>query len=60
MSMFTPRMRAAYQAFRDYRVRRSAVWTLAAMDDALLKDIGIGRSEIHSAVQGFARRKDLG
>jgi uncharacterized protein YjiS (DUF1127 family) len=60
MSTFTPRMRAAYHAFRDYRVRRSAVWTLAGMDDALLKDIGIGRSEIHPAVHGPTRHKDSG
>jgi uncharacterized protein YjiS (DUF1127 family) len=58
MSTFTPRMRAAFHAFRDYRVRRSAVWTLAAMDDVLLKDIGIGRSEIDSAVQGPTRHRD--
>ena len=50
MSTFMPKMRAAYHAFRD---RRRAVRTLSMMEDALLKDIGIGRSEIHPAVYSF-------
>jgi uncharacterized protein YjiS (DUF1127 family) len=53
MSALTPRMRAAYRTFRDYRARQRAVRTLAAMEDVLLKDIGIGRSEIHSAVHNL-------
>jgi uncharacterized protein YjiS (DUF1127 family) len=52
MSRLTPRMRAAYHVFWEYRDRRRAIRTLAAMDEALLKDIGISRSEIHPAVHG--------
>ena len=53
MSTLTPRMRAAYRSFCDYRTRRRAVRVLGAMEDGLLKDIGIGRSEIHFAVQNL-------
>jgi uncharacterized protein YjiS (DUF1127 family) len=55
MSIFTPRMRAAFQSYRDYRARRQAIQTLAAMDDALLKDIGISRSDILAVVCGLKR-----
>jgi uncharacterized protein YjiS (DUF1127 family) len=51
MSTLTPRMRAAYRSFCDYRTRRRAVRMLGAMEDGLLKDMGISRSEIHFAVQ---------
>ena len=47
------RMRAAYDAFRNYRVHRMAERALSAMDDALLRDIGISRSEIGSVVRGL-------
>ena len=40
------------------RLRR-VVQTLAAMDDAFLKDIGISRSEIHSAVRYLLRGNEL-
>jgi len=53
MSTFTPRMRAAYRSFCDYRTRRRAVRVLGAMEDGLLKDIGISRSEIHCAVHNL-------
>ncbi|RWK47207.1 MAG: DUF1127 domain-containing protein [Mesorhizobium sp.] len=46
-------MRAAYHSFRNYRIHRMAERTLAAMDDALLKDIGISRSEIGLVVRGL-------
>ena len=58
MSTFTPRMRGAYDAFRDYRARRRAVRTLGEMDDALLKDIGISRSEIGLVVRGLKRGQE--
>ena len=50
MSTFMPRVRSAYRSFWDHR---RAVRTLSMMEDALLKDIGIGRSEIHPAVYSF-------
>ncbi|MEI8699612.1 MULTISPECIES: DUF1127 domain-containing protein [Mesorhizobium] len=51
-------MRAAYRSFRDYRVHRMAERTLAAMEDALLKDIGISRSEIGLVVRGLKRGQE--
>jgi uncharacterized protein YjiS (DUF1127 family) len=43
----------AWSVFKMYQSRRAyrhAVWSLSELDDYLLKDIGIGRSEIISAV----------
>ncbi|WP_404927958.1 DUF1127 domain-containing protein [Mesorhizobium sp. ORM16] len=51
-------MRAAYHSFRDYQVRRRAERNLAAMEDALLKDIGISRSEIGLVVRGLRRGQE--
>lgn len=44
------KMRAAFRAFRDRREQRLAARHLAQLDDHLLKDIGIGRSEINYMV----------
>jgi uncharacterized protein YjiS (DUF1127 family) len=49
MPAFT-RLRAAFHSFQGYRAKRRAFQQLAAMDDALLKDIGISRSRILSVV----------
>jgi uncharacterized protein YjiS (DUF1127 family) len=54
MSPLTPKMRAAYHAFSEFRARRRTVQTLSAMDDVILNDIGISRSEIHSAVRSLS------
>ncbi|WP_292207314.1 DUF1127 domain-containing protein [Mesorhizobium sp.] len=51
-------MRAAYRSFRNYRVHRMAERTLAAMDDAFLRDIGISRSEIGLVVRGLKRGQE--
>jgi uncharacterized protein YjiS (DUF1127 family) len=51
-------MRAAYRSFRDYRIHRRAERTLAAMEDALLKDIGISRSEVGLVVRGLKRGQE--
>ncbi|MBZ9942187.1 DUF1127 domain-containing protein [Mesorhizobium sp. BR1-1-13] len=53
MSSLTPRIRAACRSFQGYQARRLAERTLAAMEDALLKDIGISRSEISLVVRGL-------
>ena len=53
MSTFKPRIRAAYDSLLDYQARRRAARVLAGLDDAMLKDMGIGRSEIHSRVHGL-------
>ena len=48
--MFTSSIRAAYRSLKDYRERRYAERELASLDNYLLKDMGISRSEIHSLV----------
>ena len=39
---------SVWHAFRSYHERRIAMAQLMALDDRMLKDIGIDRSEIHS------------
>jgi uncharacterized protein YjiS (DUF1127 family) len=46
-------LQTAFRAFQIRRARQAASLTLAAMDDHMLKDIGISRSEIDSAVCGL-------
>ena len=48
--MFMSGMRGAWRALKQYGHRRSAAHRLSGLDDALLKDIGISRSEIDGAV----------
>jgi len=55
MTMFAPKLRAARDALLDYHARRRAERTLAGLDDYLLKDMGLGRSEIHARVHGMGR-----
>ena len=40
------RLKAAYVSFRSNRTRVRNTWTLAAMENAFLKDIGVSRVEI--------------
>ena len=56
MSIFTPRVWAAYRSFHNYRAQRTAIRTLGLLDDALLKDIGISRSQTPSVVEGLNPR----
>ena len=61
MSTLTPKIRAAYHSFQQYRNRQHAVRTLASLDDGILKDIGISRSQIPWAVDTMSRgREDKG
>ncbi len=46
-----PALRHMARAFREWRAVRRAERELHALDDRVLKDIGIARSEIHSAVR---------
>jgi|SRR5215471_7155620 len=47
---------AGWRAVALWRKRRRAVQELRALDDRSLRDIGLGRSEIESAVRGCKRR----
>jgi uncharacterized protein YjiS (DUF1127 family) len=44
-----------WQTFRGWRRRRGAIVRLHTLDDRLLKDMGIERSEIESVVCGLGR-----
>jgi uncharacterized protein YjiS (DUF1127 family) len=46
------RVRGLWDAYWDYQLRRTTVLMLEALDDRVLKDIGLGRSEIWPAVFG--------
>jgi uncharacterized protein YjiS (DUF1127 family) len=46
-------LRSLFRQFLFWRRRRSAVAQLSALDERMLKDIGLHRSEIESAVRAF-------
>jgi uncharacterized protein YjiS (DUF1127 family) len=52
--------RAAFEAFRAYRARRLAMHSLYGLDDHILRDIGLTRSEIGSVVYGDREERMLG
>lgn len=54
--MFVPNIRAAVRSFREHRARAGAIRTLSGLDDAILKDMGIHRSQIESVVQNMPIR----
>jgi uncharacterized protein YjiS (DUF1127 family) len=43
-------VRKRWRAYRLWREHRAAIRALGALDDRMLKDIGLGRSEIASAI----------
>jgi uncharacterized protein YjiS (DUF1127 family) len=43
-------------AYLTWRIERAAITQLGSMSDRQLRDIGISRSEIESAVRGEAER----
>ena len=51
---------ACWDAVAGYVVRRSAITTLRELDDRALQDIGIARSQIEAAVQGFISLPEQG
>lgn len=55
--MSTGSLAAAYRAFRSRRTRRLGMKNLAALDDHILKDIGLTRSEIGSVYFGAAKER---
>jgi uncharacterized protein YjiS (DUF1127 family) len=52
-SVLAGKILAAYRSFRVNRARRIASRALLAMEDHMLKDIGISRSEIPTVVHGL-------
>jgi uncharacterized protein YjiS (DUF1127 family) len=55
---FTRILSACWDTIAGYAVRRAAVATLRELDDRALRDIGIARSQIEAAVQGFVTLPD--
>jgi uncharacterized protein YjiS (DUF1127 family) len=51
------RLKAGWQAFLLRRRLKATVFTLQALDDRTLSDIGLGRSEIESVVQGTGHER---
>jgi uncharacterized protein YjiS (DUF1127 family) len=45
-------LKREWEAYRARRARRATVHALRNLDDATLRDIGLGRSEIESVVYG--------
>ena len=57
-SFFPPMLVAAFERFRKWNETRKAVRDLSRFSDAMLKDIGIDRSDIGDAVR-HGRDEDL-
>ncbi len=53
--MYLPLIMNVYRHLRQWHKRRKAIRELAALDDRLLNDIGIERSEIERLVDGRAK-----
>ncbi len=45
----------AFEGFKRWRTRQASIRELAALDDHMLRDIGIHRSEIRSVVEGLLK-----
>ena len=57
---FTRLVCACWDAMTRYFVRRAAVASLRALDDHVLRDIGLERSQIKAAVEGGITPFDQG
>ncbi len=55
MPKIIPGLRAAMRTYHHQRAHRQAVRALSAMEDAMLNDIGLSRSDICAAVDGRVR-----
>jgi uncharacterized protein YjiS (DUF1127 family) len=51
-------LRACWNGIVRYFVRRAAITSLSELDDRALRDIGLVRSQIEPAVDGFLTRSD--
>jgi uncharacterized protein YjiS (DUF1127 family) len=56
-SSISAQIRALLSSLRESRIRRQAVLELKALDDKTLRDIGLTRCKIESAVRGDCRRE---
>ena len=56
---FARRFGAWWNAIRRHFDRRAAIATLRDLDDHVLQDIGLDRSQIKAAVHGFIPLSDL-
>ena len=55
-----PSMRNAWHSFKAGSARRAAIGKLMALEDHMLKDIGLDRSEIESALENRAWERRSG
>ena len=54
----TDAVQSAARAYLDWRMRRATVRILRSLDDRMLRDIGMTRSEVHSVVYGDAQDRN--
>ena len=57
-NVFTWIFKACRDGIARHLVRRTAIVTLHVLDDRALKDIGLARSQIDAAVDGFITLRD--
>jgi uncharacterized protein YjiS (DUF1127 family) len=57
-NVFTRIFNACRDGIARYLVRRGAIATLYKLDDRALRDIGLARSQIEAAVDGFITLRD--
>jgi uncharacterized protein YjiS (DUF1127 family) len=60
MSMMKSALFTSWRAYTAHRARQIAKARLMALDERMLKDIGIHRSEIHSVLMDRARQRRRG
>ena len=54
----SPLLRACWDGIARYFARRAAITSLSELDDRALRDIGLVRSQIEPAVDGFITLSD--
>lgn len=51
-------VKAAFETFKAYRVRRAAMVELISLDDRMLADLGLSRCDVRAAVAGMTIQRD--